>query len=201
MNKKVFFKWLELDVFPSLYEPQEDSFLLAKILSVPQGSRVLDLGCGCGMQGLTAAMRGASEIVFADLNPKALQNAWHNAELNAKALGQEKKFFFVESDLFSNLKNQLFDCIVFNPPYVPSDSKKKWVETDGGHKGREVLDRFLAEFSNFLKPNGTVFFLQSSLNGISETESQLHKTNFQFEIIGKEKLFFEELLVFKANRI
>ncbi len=184
-----------------MYEPQEDSFLLAKILSVPQGSRVLDLGCGCGMQGLAAAMRGASEIVFADLNPKALENARHNAELNTKAVGAGTKFLFVQSDLFSNLKNQLFDCIVFNPPYVPSDSKKKWVETDGGHKGREVLDRFLKGFPAFLKPNGTVFFLQSSVNGIAETESKLKKAGFQSEIVGKEKLFFEELLVFKANRI
>lgn len=183
-----------------MYEPQEDSFLLAQNLSVPLGARVLDLGCGCGMQGLAAAMRGASEIVFADVNPKALENAKRNAELNQQAIGREKKFFFVQSDLFSNLKNESFDCIVFNPPYVPSGSKKKWVETDGGHHGREVLDRFLKEFPAFLKPSGIVFFLQSSVNGISGTESTLKKMNFRFETVAKEKLFFEELIVFKAFR-
>jgi release factor glutamine methyltransferase len=200
MTKKVFFKWLELEILPTVFEPQEDSFLLAENTRFLQGSRVLDLGCGCGIQGLAASVRGASEIVFSDLNPKALENAKKNAELNVKIVPPQTRFSFVQSDLFSAFSGQSFDCIIFNPPYVPSDSEKKWIEVDGGKNGREVLDRFLAEFPSFLKTNGTVFFLQSSLNGITETEKKLQQLGFQSGIVARQKLFFEELVVVRARK-
>lgn len=195
MVQKLFFKQLELVIFESVYFPQEDSVLLAENVTFSRGNRVLDLGCGCGIQGLNAAILGASQIVCSDINPVALKNAKKNAVQN----GFQKKFSFIESSFFSGFKkNEKFDCIIFNPPYVPSGKEKKWTETDGGKKGRETLDFFLEQCGAFLKKNGTVFFLQSSLNGVSLTEKKLEKLGLGFEIIAKQKLFFEELVVFKA---
>lgn len=197
--KTFFFKELKLRVFDSVYEPQEDSLLLANSIRIPAHATVLDLGCGCGIQGLNAALQGARKIVFSDINSAAAENAQKNAELNSAKINSNAVFRFFHSDLFATFsKKEKFDCIIFNPPYVPSEANKKWVQTDGGKKGREVLCLFLEQFPAFLKPTGTVFFLQSTLNGISKTKSELKKRNFQFEIVGMEKLFFEELVVFKA---
>ncbi|MBU0636201.1 methyltransferase [Candidatus Micrarchaeota archaeon] len=197
MPQKVFFKQLELDVLESVYTPQEDSFLLAEHVRIPTKATVLDLGCGTGIQGLNAALQGASRVVCTDINPMALKNAKQNASKN----GFEKNFVFQESDLFSGLPpDEQFDCIIFNPPYVSSEKNKKWIETDGGKKGREVLDRFLESFGTFLKENGMVFFVQSSVNGLVQTEKKLKQLGFLFEIIARKKLFFEELVVFKVEK-
>lgn len=196
-EKKVFFNGLELVVFSSVYEPLEDSFLLANALPELNRAVVLDLGCGCGLQGIAAALKGAQRVVCADQNPVALENARENAQ---KA-GLAEKFSFVQSDLFSGFSGkEKFDCIVFNPPYVPSENELKWIETDGGEKGRQVLDRFLDAFSSFLAEKGVVFFLQSSQNGVRETERRLEKQGFRCAILVREKLFFEELVVFRVWR-
>ena len=61
-----------------------------------------------------------------------------------------------------------------------------------------MLDRFLLQMSEFLSEGGMVFVLQSDLNGFKETEDLLKRLNFNFEIVAREKLFFEELVVFRA---
>ena len=103
---------------------------------------------------------------------------------------------FIVSALFSNIEGK-FGLIAFNPPYVPSD-KLKYPETDGGKKGRIVIDRFLNEFPAHLGEKGKCYFLQSSLNGINETEKSLEGRGLEVEIVSRKKLFFEELVVFKV---
>ena len=175
-----------------VYPPLEDSFLLAKSLPEFTGKTVLDMGCGTGIQGITALASGAKKTVFADKNPLALACAKKNLE----KLGLQGEF--VQSDLFENIREK-FDAIIFNPPYVPSE-KTVYPDVDGGKKGREVLDRFIEGFPARLKEKGECFFLQSSLNGIEKTRSLLSKKKFSAEIIAGEKLFFEELVIFKAQR-
>lgn len=196
MPKKIFFKNHELDVFDSVYEPLEDSLLLANAVQIKPVDNALDLGCGCGIQGINLVLQGASQVICLDINPLCLQNTRHNFKKN----GFENNLQLIESDLFEKIPfNQKFDVIVFNPPYVASENLR-WKETDGGKKGREILDRFLDSVEDFLKPIGTVFFLQTDLNGISQTEQKLKKRNFRFEIVARQKLFFEELVIFKACR-
>ncbi len=46
-----------------------------------QGQRVVELGCGLGLAGITAGLRGA-EVLFTDYVPEALQFASMNAKAN-----------------------------------------------------------------------------------------------------------------------
>jgi release factor glutamine methyltransferase len=197
MPQKFFIQDFEFLVLEGVYPPAEDSELLAQAIKISKGSVVLDMGCGTGIQGLTAILQGASFVCFADKNPVAIENAKKNFELAERyGLCANAKAEFVATDLFSKL-NKKFDFISFNPPYVPA-KKKRFLDLDGGKKGREILDCFLDNVSDFLNPGGKVFFLQSSLNGIAETEDKLRQQSFQFEIVARQKLFFEELVVFEA---
>lgn len=190
-----FFLGKEFAVFPDVYEPSEDSFLLAESISVKKGALVLDLGTGTGIQGINAAMQGAKKAVCTDLSGEALKNAAHNAE----KLGAESRFEFRKGSLFSCIKkNEKFDLIIFNPPYVASGKKAKFADLDGGKKGRETLDKFLLGFPKHLEKNGACFFLQSSLNGESRTRKILEKQGFGCDAIARKRIFFEELIVFKA---
>lgn len=52
----------------------------------PPGTRVLDLGCGSGILGLSVAAmwdESIKELTFCDLDPDAVQTTQENAELNA----------------------------------------------------------------------------------------------------------------------
>lgn len=176
------------------YYPEEDSFLLLacleKELEKNKGiETALDLGCGSGIQGLGLALKGV-KVVCVDANEKALENAKKNFEREGL------KGEFKVSDLFSKVKEK-FDLISFNPPYLPSDGIK-YKDLEGGEKGREVLDKFIEKFPEHLNGKGVCLFLQTNLNGVKETEEKLEQAGLKFEIVGRKKLFFEELLVFKA---
>lgn len=194
--KRIFFKGFELRVFPKVYEPSEDSFLLAESVSVPESARVLDLGTGSGIQGINAALQGASGVLSTDVSSDALKNA----EENAKRLGLRELFEFRQGSLFECLEGgERFGAIIFNPPYVAS-GKRRFRDLDGGKRGREVLDSFLRGFAPHLEKGGKCFFLQSSLNGEGETVKALEARGFLHEVLARKKLFFEELLVFAAWR-
>lgn len=198
MHKNFFSRDFELTVFEGIYFPLEDSILLAESLQIPNGSAVLDLGTGSGLQGIVAALQGASFVCFADKNPLALKNAKTNFEKIKKKFKLKAKAEFVGTDLFSKIKGK-FGVIVFNPPYVPS-SEKRFLDLDGGALGREILGQFLSAFPKFLNKNGKIVFLQTNINGIQKTKKILGEEGFEFRIIARKKLFFEELLVFEAKR-
>src|SRR5271168_2996050 len=114
---------LKLKLCKDVYEPREDSYMLANVVSEHAFGRVLDIGTGSGIQGITAAKRGCS-VTFLDIDPKAVDCAKSNANLN------NIRGNFICSDMFDKI-NEKFDTIIFNPPYVAS-KEKLHLALDGG---------------------------------------------------------------------
>ncbi|MFH1751699.1 MAG: HemK2/MTQ2 family protein methyltransferase [archaeon] len=201
MKRKTFFQDFTLMIPENVYFPEEDSELLAENLKIEKNSIVLDLGCGSGIQSLQALKLGAGKVFCLDLNPLALKTTKENLELNGF---KENQFTLIESNLFEKVPETLkFDLIIFNPPYVQTQNlghSSSEQAVNGGHKGRQITDVFLKQFSSFLKPSGTLFLLQSNLNNVQKTKKILSSLNFQSEVIACKKLFFEELVVLKAKR-
>lgn len=190
--RKVFFKGFELIVYDSVYEPAEDSFLLAEHVRVSPNAEALDIGCGCGIQTINMLMQGAN-VTAVDINGYAVRNT---AE-NIKRLGLSAKAKVLQGDLFEPVLGQRFDCIVFNPPYLPTEGKKDKA-LDGGKKGNELLFKFLVKLPGFLTKKGCAYFVQSSITGEAETEQKLKSLKLNFTVIARQRLFFEELIVFKT---
>ncbi len=184
----------ELDFSEDVYEPAEDSYLLANALRITGGS-VLDVGCGCGIQSLTAS-KTADHVVGVDINPKAVELSEKNARLN-KVENTE----FIISDLFDNVKGR-FDTIIFNPPYLESTGEgmihRAW---DGGKDGAEIIRRFIKDVGKHLTPGGKVYLLISSENKPDEVTELLKEYGFTHETVAEKKLFFESLyvIVFKPK--
>jgi len=182
---------------PSIYEPKEDSALLADNLIIEKGDYVLDMGCGSGIQAIVAS-RKAKKVLAADINPQAIETTRRNAEIN-----NAENIDYRISDLFGNINgNEKFDLILFNPPYVPSDEKdmeaKAWA---GGTMGRETIDRFIEDAPKHLTEKGRIQLLVSSVNDIQDIIKKLKKKNLETKIVASQRLWFEELFVIQAKRI
>jgi release factor glutamine methyltransferase len=196
---------------PEVYHPAEDSWLLEESILEENllGKKCLDLGTGSGIQSIAMLKAEALEVLAVDINPLALEESKKNVENFMKGIESKSDTQYVghfqqafeirESNLFSNLKEK-FDFIAFNPPYVPSDGVK-WVDLDGGKNGREVIDKFLSSFSKHLTNTGVLLLLVSSLNKPKQIEEKLKKMKFDCKVVGKKKLFFEELQVLRIKRM
>jgi len=76
-----YYKDYVFNVPDTVYEPKEDSQLLADNLQVKNGDIVLDMGCGSGIQGITASLK-AKKVLSVDINPAAVKATAKNAETN-----------------------------------------------------------------------------------------------------------------------
>ncbi len=147
--------------------------------------RILDMGTGSGIIGVTLALElkeRAKEIVLADISSQALDLALENA------LRLGAKVSTIQTDLFENIPpappllqtqekqdgsiseengqtetSQRFDVIVANLPYIadgeelaPEVLNDPHTALFGGPKGWEIIERFLAQARNYLTENGFV---------------------------------------------
>ncbi|MFH0748334.1 MAG: HemK2/MTQ2 family protein methyltransferase [Candidatus Bathyarchaeota archaeon] len=199
--RKICYKKNRYYVFPEVYEPAEDTYLMAEKLEVKQGEKVLDIGTGCGIFGIMASEK-AERVVAIDINPNALKCAQFNAKLNKV----NDKIDVILSDLFGGFNRKAkFDLIFFNPPYLPLQertARKDWLERawDGGWNGREPIEKFLVNIKDYLTEKGRVFFLQSSLSKPEMSVKKLREMGFETKIVAEEDLFFEKIVVIQAEK-
>lgn len=199
-RKKIFFNDHAFYVSRDVYEPAEDTFLLAENLSVDENDVVLDLGTACGILGILAAKK-AKMVVATDLNPHAV----NCAKINAKLSRVEDKMDIRLGDLFQPIKqDERFSLILFNAPYLPSsrDEEKTWIERAwaGGPTGRQLIDRFISKAPRYLSENGRILLVQSSLSNINETLQKLTELGLKARIFAEKKVMFETIALIEARR-
>ncbi len=104
-----------------------------------QGRKILDLGCGIGVIGITyAILDKTANITCSDINNRAVKIAG----MNADKLGL--KLEIVQSDLFENLKGN-FDNILSNPPITAGmETCYKLVEDSHKHLNEKGLLQVIA---------------------------------------------------------
>ena len=182
-----------------VYEPAEDSFLLADaaLKEAEPGMRILEIGTGSGFVSavLLANLKGIY-LLATEINPHAARCA--------KANGVE----VILTDIFKGIRpkkpENRFDLILFNPPYLPTSKDEKvpgWLNYafDGGISGRETLNRFLSEVRDYLKPGGKILVLISSITGLEAVKKKMINQGFKVDIVERKKVSFEELLVVRGK--
>lgn len=149
--------------------------------------RILDMGSGSGILAEGALKAGAKEVLCVDIDDESV------GELRKKGLNA------VKSDLFSNVAG-VFDLIIFNPPYLPSDKredKESALATSGGKRGDEIILRFLEKADKYLTKNGIILLLVSSLTPFKRIEKLLEEKKMKHRKIAEKKLFMEGLEVWE----
>ena len=190
----------EIETDDLVYIPSDDTFLLAENLEIKKGQSVLEIGTGSGLVSMYASLL-TDDVTATDINYNALELAEKNFKLNN--INTIKLEF---GDLFEPVKNEKFDVILFNTPYLPTDSDDIINDDlnyafDGGLDGRKVIDRFINEVSNHLNDKGIVQIIQSSLSDNNRTLDMFDRNGFVAEIAVSEKFFFEEIVLINAYKI
>jgi release factor glutamine methyltransferase len=199
LGKTVFFADHIFHVTENVYEPAEDSFLFAENLIVRQEDKVVDVGTGCGILGIVVAVK-ANEVLAIDINPYAVRCAKENAKLNHVA----HKMLFVRGDLFAPIKvRRDCDLILFNAPYLPSEEveENSWLSRAwaGGVSGRTIIDRFIHEAPKYLKPDGRILLMQSTLSNVEETLHCFEERGLSADAVARKDLpFFEAIVLIEA---
>jgi HemK-related putative methylase len=184
-----------------IYEPREDSFLMAGQVKKYAAGKVLDVGCGSGfLTDAAANLKKVRKVVAVDINPYAIRYVKKKSKDKLKF---RKKIIVQKSDLFSNVKDK-FDTIIFNPPYLPEDKREPedWCKKAvcGGKKGWEIVERFLDQLPGHLNKNGKTLLLFSSLTDKKKIEEMIADRLFEFRQIGTKKLDFERLYVYLLKK-
>ena len=190
----------EIETDDLVYIPSDDTFLLAENLEIKKGQSVLEIGTGSGLVSMYASLL-TDDVTATDINYNALELAEKNFKLNN--INTIKLEF---GDLFEPVKDRKFDVILFNTPYLPTDSDDIINDDlnyafDGGLDGRKVIDRFINEVSNHLNDKGIVQIIQSSLSDNDRTLDMFDRNGFVAEIAESEKFFFEEIVLINAYKI
>lgn len=172
-----------------VYVPEADSRMLLDAFerhgrSSP--SRVLDLCCGTGLQGIAAAFAG-HEVVAVDADRRAVSCTQRNAMLNGV------HFAVRQGDLFEPVHGDRFDVVLANPPYVPTPPHgafRRHCWSDGGSDGRRVIDRIIRGVKDHLAPGGELWMVQSSLAATHRSVSRLEQRGFVVSRVSEREQRF-----------
>lgn len=130
------------------------SLTLARITPRGDVGRVLDLGCGSGVQALHAA-RHCARVVATDLNPRALELTALTLALSGIPADQTD---LRQGELFEPVSDEQFDLIVSNPPFVISPAHR-FTYRDAGRPGDELSRDVVRGAAQQLAPGGTAVVL------------------------------------------
>lgn len=139
-----------------------DSLLLAAFAragGLPRGARGLDLGCGCGVVGLTVLLANSDhglQIMGLDIDPEMTRCAC----VNAKKLGFQSQFSAILNDIskYDPIDNP-YDFVLANPPYHPLGQGRTSPRAGRARACFETetsLDAFARVAAKALKTRGTL---------------------------------------------
>jgi release factor glutamine methyltransferase len=158
---------LRFKITPDVLTPRPDSETLVEAVlgTLPDRQarlRVLDLGVGSGclLLSLLHELPQAGGVGV-DRSARALVVA----RQNARSLGMGGRTEFRAGDWGEGIE-EVFDVVVSNPPYVPSDDietldpevseHEPWLALDGGSDGLDCYRRLAGQLGYLVRPGGVV---------------------------------------------
>jgi len=154
------FYGLRFHIGPGVLIPRpETETLVERALAIMQdipAPRVLDVGCGCGIIGLSiASEHPACKVVLADAYPVPVRAALTNARLVLGGDRATRQVRTIQTYLADGLQLASFDIVCANLPYVPSQDCQALqpeiadyeprAAVDGGEDGLRLIDSLVLD--------------------------------------------------------
>ena len=167
-GKKEFFG-MNFFVTPEVLIPRPDTEILVQFVidvlkNFSGGVKIADIGTGSGAICISILKNFPNATAATvDISPGAIEVAKRNAE----NLQVADRINFFPGNMFEPLSGKKFDCIVSNPPYIPTDEIKNLqpevktepkIALDGGADGLNFYRQLVKVAPDFLLPNGFFAF-------------------------------------------
>ncbi|REK69156.1 class I SAM-dependent methyltransferase [Paenibacillus paeoniae] len=144
------------------------SRVLIEAMVLQEGDRVLDVGCGYGPIGLTAAkLVGSGHVTMIDINERAIELTKENARLNGIA-----NITAVQSDLFEGVRSERFNVLLTNPPI---------------RAGKAVVHRIFEQGYELLEAGGSMWVVIQKKQGAHSAMDKLEAIFGEVEEVTKDK--------------
>ncbi|MCK5150503.1 MAG: tRNA (adenine(22)-N(1))-methyltransferase TrmK [Candidatus Thorarchaeota archaeon] len=187
---------LKIDVFPDVYPPAEDTFLLLDSIDTKPSDRALEVGSGTGYVALHLC-QAVSQVIAIDISFAAVRNTIANVRTNSL----QNKCTVIQSEMLTGLSpREKFSIIAFNPPYLPAEEGGTSLDHAliGGEVGIELTERFIRQAVEYLQPEGRLYVVVSSLADVETIERVMNSCSLSTEIVGETPLFFEKLQIMRG---
>ena len=153
------------------------SQVLIGAMDFAKDATVLDVGCGYGPIGITAAkLASEGHVTMIDINERAVELCKKNAQLN-----EVNNVTIIQSDIYSAVANKRFDCILTNPPI---------------RAGKSVVHRIFEEGYELLNENGEMWVVIQKKQGAPSALAKLEQIFAEVEEVTKDKGY----RIFKAKK-
>ena len=166
-GKQEFMK-LSFKVTQDVLIPRPDTEILVenviKIVKSNQDKKynILDMctGSGCIAISLNKYLDNV-KVTGVDISKNALEIARYNNTVN------NTNVEFINSDLFENIGDRVFDIIVSNPPYIPTNDilglqkevlNEPVIALDGGQDGLDIYRKIVLGAKEYLEDSGYLVF-------------------------------------------
>ncbi len=157
-----------------LFSSKEVDFaseVLVNNMQVPNNGQILDLGCGYGFIGLTAAkLAPKAKIILTDINRRAVELTKKNIKLNKiKNAGAR------QGNAYEPVEGETFDVILLNPPMVA---------------GRKVVLHMIEHGVTHLKPKGSLQIVARKSKGGEYLFNKMKTIFSKVEVLAKSGGFW-----------
>ncbi|MBP1996437.1 class I SAM-dependent methyltransferase [Paenibacillus eucommiae] len=144
------------------------SKLLIETMKFDRSARVLDVGCGYGPIGITAAkLCPDGHVTMIDINERAVELCAENARKNGVF-----HVSVMQSDLFEKVKGHQFDVILTNPPI---------------RAGKETVHRIFSEAYECLTQGGSLWVVIQKKQGAPSAKAKLESLYSEVEEVSRDK--------------
>ncbi len=182
-------------VLPQVFNPKlmRTGAFMADVLSSQSfraAHTVLDLGTGSGVGAIFAA-RFARHVVATDINPEAVRCARINILLNHL----DHKIDVRQGDVFEPARGEIFDLILFNPPFYKGRPRDA---LDFAWRGEDVIERFAHDLRTYLSSNGFALLLLSTKGDTEVFLQTIRARGLSHDVFAERELINEKLTVYKV---
>ena len=177
--------------------PETEFFVETIIDKVEEPKKIVDIGTGSGCIGLSLAKHfNNAEVHLTDISLEALNVAEKNSNKN------EIDVRIYKSNLLKEVRNNDFDLIVGNLPYIPSNELQELpievlnyeplLALDGGKDGLDLIAKLVKEANNKLTNNGLLALEIDSRfgNKVKKLAKDYTKVEIVNDLTGRDRYVF-----------
>lgn len=192
------YKGIRLVIPPAVFHPGfffSTRLLLRYIASLPLKNRsFLELGAGSGLIAMFAARQGAT-VTATDINPVAIHALEKNSQSN------RIPFTIIQSDLFKQIPQQVFDIIAINPPYYKKQPRTvaeyAWYCGEQG----EYFQQLFSGLHNYINPQSTVLMVLCDGCDLEMIRKMAGEKGFVLNCVQTKTNWVEVNFIFQVERV